>query len=65
MQPDMRDQEHRPAEKMSAEEEAALERLADREFETGIGVPLEEAVAWVKSWFTPDERPAPKARKLD
>jgi hypothetical protein len=57
--------EDRAVEKMSAEEEAALEQLADREFETGVGVPLEEAVAWVKSWFTPDERPAPKARKLD
>jgi predicted transcriptional regulator len=49
---------------LSAEEEAALERLADQEFDNGEGVPLEEAAAWVESWFTPNERPAPKARKL-
>jgi predicted transcriptional regulator len=53
------------AAEMSAEEEAALEQLADREFADGAGIPLEEAVAWVRSWFTPNERPAPKARKLD
>jgi hypothetical protein len=54
-----------PASQPSPVEEAALEQLADAEFESGAGVPLDEAVAWVESWFTPKERPAPKARKLD
>jgi hypothetical protein len=49
----------------SLSDETALEQLADREFENGAGIPLEEAIAWVESWFTPNERPAPKARKLD
>jgi predicted transcriptional regulator len=54
-----------PTSQLSAAEEAALEKLADEEFEAGVGIPLEEAVAWVDSWFTPNELPAPKARKLD
>lgn len=31
---------------------------------TGEGVPLEEVQAWVRSWSTPEELPAPKPRKL-
>ena len=48
----------------SAGEESALDALVDSEFDTGAGVPLEEAAAWVESWFTPNELPVPKARKL-
>lgn len=54
-----------PTSQLSAVEEAALEKLADEEFEAGVGIPLEEAVSWVDSWFTPNELPAPRARKLD
>lgn len=54
-----------PTSQPSPAEHVALEQLADEEFESGTGVPLEEAVAWVDSWFTPNELPAPKARKLD
>lgn len=49
---------------LSAAGDATLEALADAEFEAGAGVPLEEAVAWVESWFSPNELPTPKARKL-
>jgi len=58
-------QQKSPLREMSPKEEAALEQLADREFADGIGIPLEEAIDWVKSWFSPNELPAPKARKLD
>lgn len=38
-------------------------RLADFE-RTGEGVPWEEVRAWMRSWGTPHELPAPKPRKL-
>lgn len=45
------------------EEHARLDREADREFEEGRGVPLQEVVDWVRSWFTSRELPRPKSRK--
>jgi hypothetical protein len=38
-------------------------RLAEFQ-RTREGVPFAEAEAWMESWGTPDERPAPKPRKL-
>ena len=36
-----------------------------REFErTGEAVPLEDVMAWVRSWGTPDELPPPRPRKV-
>jgi len=29
-----------------------------------IGVPLDEFIAWIESWDTPDELPEPKPRRL-
>jgi predicted transcriptional regulator len=49
---------------MSTAEEAELEKLADEEFASGRGIPLSEAVAWIESWFSPNELPAPVSRKL-
>lgn len=37
---------------------------AMREAREGIGIPLEEVVAWVESWDTDNELPEPVARKL-
>jgi predicted transcriptional regulator len=31
---------------------------------TRMGVPWDEVKAWMESWGTPNERPAPKPRKL-
>ena len=45
------------------EENARLDQEADREFEEGGGVPLQEVVDWVRSWFTANETPRPKSRK--
>lgn len=48
----------------TAEENARLDRAADQDFEQGRGVPLKEAVAWVRSWFSPHESPRPKSRRI-
>jgi predicted transcriptional regulator len=46
--------------------EVAQETLAaEAQTAACIGVPVEEVVAWVLSWDTPDELPTPIARKLD
>jgi hypothetical protein len=45
----------------SLEEDAR--RLAELE-RTRMGVPWEEVKAWMRSWGTPNELPAPKPRKL-
>jgi len=37
---------------------------AMQEAREGIGIPLEEVVAWVESWDTDNELPKPVARKL-
>jgi predicted transcriptional regulator len=50
--------------KRSAADEARLEHMAAEDVAKGVGVPLEEAIAWVESWGTPGELPSPKARKL-
>ncbi len=50
--------------KRTAAEEARLDRIAADDIADGIGVPLDEAIAWVESWGTPGELPSPKARKL-
>jgi predicted transcriptional regulator len=50
--------------KRSAEDEARLDRKAAEDLASGVGVPLDEAIAWVESWGTPGEKPSPKARKL-
>jgi len=50
--------------KRSATDEARLDRIAAEDVGDGVGVPLDEAVAWVESWGTPGELPSPKARKL-
>lgn len=36
---------------------------AERSFEEEGGIPFEEVAAWVESWGTPNELPAPKPRK--
>ena len=44
--------------------EEDLRRL--REFErTGLAVPWEDVRAWIDSWGTPNERPAPRPRKME
>jgi len=48
----------------SAADEARLDRIAAEDVADGVGVPLDEAIAWVESWGTPGELPSPKARKL-
>jgi predicted transcriptional regulator len=50
--------------KRSAADEARLERIAAEDVANGVGVPLEEAIAWVESWGSPRELPSPKARRL-
>jgi predicted transcriptional regulator len=40
-----------------------MRRIADRK-SVGVGVPLDEILAWMKSWGTPNELPPPKARRL-
>jgi predicted transcriptional regulator len=50
--------------KRSAADEARLDRIAAEDVADGVGVPLDEAIAWVESWGTPGELPSPKARKL-
>ncbi len=46
--------------------EVAPETLAaEAQTAAGFGVPVEEVVAWVLSWDTPEELPMPIARKLD
>jgi predicted transcriptional regulator len=43
--------------------EEDLRRL--EEFErTGIAVPGDEVIAWIKSWGTPNELPRPQPRKI-
>jgi len=54
----------RHAGKPTAEENARLDQEADQDFEQGRGIPLKDAVAWVRSWFTPHELPRPKSRKI-
>lgn len=44
--------------------DARLNAMADEDIANDVGVPLDEAIAWVESWGSPDERPTPKARKL-
>ena len=39
-------------------EEAALRR-AEAEAAAGKGIPHEEVAAWLRTWGTPDEHPAP------
>ena len=39
-------------------------RLAEFE-RTRMGIPLNEVKAWVDSWGTPNELPAPKARRIE
>jgi hypothetical protein len=48
----------------TAQENARLDHEADQDFEDGRGVALKDAVAWVRSWFTPHELPKPKSRKI-
>jgi hypothetical protein len=48
----------------SPEDNARLDREADNDFERGRGILLKDAVAWVRSWFTPHELPRPKPRKM-
>jgi len=50
--------------KPTAAENARLDREAEQDFEQGRGVALREAIAWVRSWFTPRELPRPKSRKI-
>jgi hypothetical protein len=46
------------------EENARLDHEADRDFEESRGVPLQNVVDWVRSWFTPHEVPRPKSGKI-
>lgn len=46
----------------AASERAALDD-AERLFEQEGGIPLDEAIAWVESWETPNELPMPRPRK--
>ena len=43
-------------------EALALEE-AERSFEEEGGIPVEEVIAWVDSWDTPNELPPPEPRK--
>ena len=49
---------------LSREEDARLNAMAEEDIANNVGVPLDEVIAWVESWGSPDELPAPKARKL-
>jgi len=49
---------------LSREEDARLNAMTDEDIVNDVGVPLDEAIAWVESWGSPDELPTPKARKL-
>jgi hypothetical protein len=49
---------------LSQEEDARLDAMADEDIANDVGVPLDEAIAWVESWGTRDQLPTPKARKL-
>ena len=49
---------------ISPNEHARLDAMAEEDIANDVGVPLDEAIAWVKSWGSPDELPTPKARKL-
>lgn len=55
---------HRTMAGPTVEENARLDRGADQDFEQGRGIALKDAVAWVRSWFTPRELPRPKSRKI-
>lgn len=37
---------------------------AEAQTAAGVGVPVEDVLAWIESWDTPDELPMPVARKL-
>jgi hypothetical protein len=56
--------QNRSVETPTAEENARPDHEADQDFEHGRGIALKDAVAWVRSWFTPHELPKPKSRKI-
>lgn len=49
---------------LSRDEDARLDAMAQEDLANGVGVPLDEAIAWVESWGSPTELPKPKARKI-
>jgi hypothetical protein len=49
---------------LSRNENARLNSMSNEDIANDVGVPLDEAIAWVESWGSPDELPTPKARKL-
>ena len=55
---------HRTMTGPTVDENARLDRGADQDFEQGRGIALKDAVAWVRSWFTPHELPRPKSRRI-
>jgi hypothetical protein len=54
----------RPLGEPTADENARRDQEADRDFDQGRGIALKDAVAWVRSWFSPHELPRPKSRKI-
>ena len=49
---------------LSRAENARLDAMADEDIANDVGVPLDEAIAWVESWGSLDQLSPPKARKL-
>ena len=49
---------------LTRKEDARLNAMANEDIANDVGVPLDEAIAWVESWGSPNELPAPKARKF-
>jgi hypothetical protein len=47
-----------------ADENARLDAEADREFEAGVAIPLDEAFAWLHDAIDGKDKPKPKARKI-
>ncbi len=54
----------KPMPQPSAEEDARRDAEAEREFEAGVGVSADEAVAWLRGRIDGAHAPMPKARKI-
>mgnify|MGYP001316444757 CR=1 FL=1 len=50
--------------KLSKEENAQMDLQAEADCNAGIGIPVDEVIAWVEKWIDGIEAPMPKARKL-
>ena len=45
------------------EEDTHLNAIADEDIADEVGVSLEEVIAWVESWGSPNELPTPKVSR--